>query len=597
MFDSKKKQLFSVEKKQTTSAKKFPKGESKTPAFVQAGLKKEAQVASGNGALKYSTTGNPFVDQFGKIGEYKTPRSFMEIEEDCEALWAADPLDAVKMSFYIRLISRTTEYIDYYAGKIKTQEPQRGGELKHEGIMRLMWLATKNQKVFKQNLILLPSIGSWKDIITMLQTDLVYHGWEKRMLPWSYIGEFILHALGDSRERELVKKYLPRIRANRECTTVEAQADNMIAKWICSLLFKSKEDFITGSPVEQNNASFYRRYRRLKTSGTAHEWQKLISKRHFDRLDFSKIHGRALSLLVRSKFLKNQKLQDKYTQWVKKDTVETVKFTGFVHELFQDFDQCYDKAKGQIIAKYNSLSSVPEHLQETINKQFKDLVNRGRGTTDLELSNLIAVRDTSSSMRAKASGTTMSSNGIAKALALYFSQFLKGPFSDSWIEFNTSAKMHQWKGNTPLERWFNDTSSVNQNTDFQSVVDLFCHIKRDGVPESDFPSGILCISDGEFDPAQLGKTNVQVAREALLYSGFSQEYVDNFVIVLWNIPNEFYGSKSGTKFETYGGDARNVFYFGGYSASTVAFLTSKIETPEELVAQALNQEILNLIRI
>ena len=45
-----------------------------------------------------------------------------------------------------------------------------------------------------------------------------------------------------------------------------------------------------------------RRYRKLKQSGTAHTWQQLISQKKLLELDFNTIHGRALSLLVGSKF-------------------------------------------------------------------------------------------------------------------------------------------------------------------------------------------------------------------------------------------------------------------------------------------------------
>jgi hypothetical protein len=586
MFDSKKKQLFTPkENKQPTSAK--PES---VPAFVQAGLKKGAEVLSGNGAKKYRTTGSPLVDQFGKLGEYKKPRSFSDIERDCEALWAIDPLGAVKMSFYIRMISRDINFPGAMAGTVgnRLYKSQRGAELKYEGIMRLIWLATKSDRTFLQNLPLLPIVGSWKDIFTMLQYDLVYHGWSKRVLPWTPIGTLILSALGDTGQRELLKKYLPSIQANSKCKTVEAQADNLIGKWICGLLFP---EYKGSEATDEEHAKFQAKYRRLKSSGTAHDWQKLISKRHFDRIDFSKIHGRALSLLVRSKFLKNQGLQEKYTEWVKKPTTETVKFTGFVHELFQDIDNISGR-----ITKYPTLGSMPEYMRETINKQFKELIDKGLGS-DVETSSLIVVRDTSGSMTYPATGTNMSSNGIAKALALYFSSFLKGKFANSWIEFNSNAQMHQWMGNTPIERWFNDRTSAIGNTNFQSVITLFCQIKNSGVPESDFPSGILCISDGEFDAASLDQTNVDAARATLKRAGFSKEYVDNCVIVLWNIPNSFYGSRSSTKFETFGGDARNVFYFSGYSASVVAFLTSKIKSAAELVEAALDQEILNLVRI
>lgn len=582
MFESKKKQLFTAKEKQekTTSVKQKPS------AFVQAGLKKGAEVLSGNGALKYSTTGNPFVDQFGKVGEYKKPRPFAEIAKDCEELWAVDKLDTVKMAFYIRMISRTLEYQDAKGESHKSEVPQRGAELKHEGIMRIIWLASKDLNAFVFNLPILPMIGSWKDIFTMLQYDLVYHGWGNRVLPWSRIGNLILAALRDSSQSELVKKYLPSIQANGRCTTIEAQADNLIAKWICGLLYPSYKE-TTAS--DEQHAKYQASYRRLKSSGTAHEWQKLISKKQFTKIDFSKIHGRALSLLVRSKFLKRQGLQDKYEAWIKKPTTQQVKYTGFVHELFMDLGK-----------KYSYLSNIPIHVQETINKQFNTLVEKGKGKgTEVEkVSTLIVVRDTSGSMASESYDIKMSSNDIAKSLALYFSEFLQGKFANSWIEFSSGAQLHQWKGNTVLEKWYNDRAAAGGSTNFQSVIELFCNIKRQGIPEIEFPTGILCISDGEFDKSSLGQTNIETARTTLRKAGFSKEYIDNFVIVLWNIPNKFYGSRSSTKFETFG-DARNVFYYSGFSASVVAFLTSgkPIQTSAELVAEALNQEVLNLIKI
>lgn len=575
MFDSKKKQLFTQKEKQVKTTSES------TPPFVQAGMKKKAQVSSGNGAVKYSTTGNPFVDQFGKVGEYKKPRPFSEIEKDCEELWAVDKLDAVKMAFYIRMITRTTDYVDPI-GKpgIKLSLTQRGAEMKNEGIMRIIWLATKNRNAFIVNLPLVPVCGSWKDIITMLQIDLAYNGWGKRVLPWDAIGSFISAALREESQSELLKKYLPHIQASAKCTTVEAQADTLIGKWLCSLLFGKRDE---------DDYSNYIKYRKLKSTGTAHEWQQLISRGQFQKIDFAKIHGRALSLLVRSKFLKRQKLQDKYEAWIKKDTTKDVKFTGFVHELFQDM------FAGRPV-KYNTLSSVPEHIRVTTNKQFETLVNKGKGT-GVETSSLIVVRDTSGSMGSDAVGTKMSCNGIGRALALYFSEFLQGKFSNSWIEFNSDAKMHTWKGKTPIEKWFNDGAGyTGNNTNFQSVIRLFCQIKSSGVPESEFPSGILCISDGEFDSSSLSQTNVETARVTLRSAGFSKEYSENFVICLWNLQNRYYGAGSGSKFETFGG-AKNVYYFSGYSASVVAFLTGKVETAAELVETALSQEILNLIRI
>lgn len=548
MFDSKQKQLFSGNKSTTTSA------------FVNAGLKNSAVTVSENGAKKYSTTGNPFVDQFSKLGSYKAPRNFNDISQDCELLWGTNKKLAVLFIFYIRMINRISQF---WNGS-KTSVPQKGGELKHEGMFRMIWLHFKAPEIFWKNIDVFIAAGSWKDIITMLSYDLQYNGWADRKLDWTKFGNLILSGLENKHNSELLKKYLPQIKSNNQCKTLESQADNLIAKWICSLLFGTKGE---------ESGTTYKRYRKLKTSGTAHEWQQLISQRKFDRLDFGKIHGRALNLLVRSKFLFNQNLSDKYAAWVEKPETE-VKYTGFVHELFDKLPR--------------TLSLLGKNEQITINKQFQTLVTKGGEKSQ---SSLIVVRDTSGSMGSQATGTSMSCYNVAKALALYFSEFLTGSFSNAWIEFNSTAKMHTWTGNNPIEKWYNDKSNYVGSTNFQSVIKLLCTIRQQGIPESEFPTGILCISDSEFNPTQLSKTNVDQALDTLRHY-FSNEYVNNFVIILWNLQSY----TRGNKFETFG-DVKNVFYFSGYSASVISFLTSKIKTASELFEEAMNQELLNIIEV
>ena len=161
-------------------------------AFVKAGMKKGAETLSGNGALKFSTSGDAFTDQFTFIGSYKKPRPFKDIAADCELLWAEDKRKTVMFNSYLRLITRQVSLFD---GK-KTETSQRGAELKHEGIMRMIWLHQKDQNIFWKNVGLFVSMGSWNDVIKMLQYDLVYHGWEGRVLNWDKFGKLILSTDG-----------------------------------------------------------------------------------------------------------------------------------------------------------------------------------------------------------------------------------------------------------------------------------------------------------------------------------------------------------------------------------------------------------------
>ena len=88
-------------------------------------------------------------------------------------------------------------------------------------------------------------------------------------------------------------------------------------------------------------------------------------------------------------------------------------------------------------------------------------------------------------------------------------------------------------------------------------------------------------------------------------NGFSNQFIENFKIVLWDIPNSFYSRNIRPKFET-NADTPNMFYMSGFDPSALSFLLGsvdnkddKAETPttaEELFNAAMDQEVLNLIK-
>lgn len=546
--------------------------------FVQEGLKSSSETVSENGALKYSTSGNSFVDDFSSLSKYKAPRSFEEVSQTMQILYSQNPMDAVKMAIYVRLITRKCQIMQYEKKAKTLEDVQRGQGLRNEGIMRMLWLAIYHPNVLKNNIPLFIAAGSWKDIITMMNLDLQYHGWDNRQLDWSFLRVVLQAGLLNPNTSQLVRKYLPTIRTNAKCTTLESQADTLIGRWLAKQFFPKDEKFVA-----------YKKYRQLKAKGTAHQWQQLISKQLYKQLDFDKIAGRALALLVGSKFLKNHNLIEKYSQWISSKPV--AKYTGFVFELFKPLDTYtgWDW----------STPSVEPHVKATINAQFAQLVQTGKEGVNTN-SGLLVVRDTSGSMGSEVPGCKMSAFAVAKAMALYFSEFLTGYFQDTFAEFNSDCKLHKWRGQTPVDKWINDKCNCVGNTDFQSVIDLFVKLRKQGVPESEFPKGILCISDGELD--YCGKsTNFRTAIATLIDAGFSKEYVDNFRIILWDIPNGYYG-KPATKFEDFA-DAPNFFYMSGFDPSAISFIMEGTEfkrTPrnaEELFKVAMDQDLLNLLKV
>ncbi len=536
--------------------------------FLSEAIKTSYETVSEEGALKYNTSGNPFVDNFAAASHFKEPRSYDEVAKDMSNLWGLDPNYCVQLAIYLRLITRKSKIVT--KDSVEILDMQRGQGLRNEGIMRMLWLALNHKTTFEANFPLYIAAGSWKDVIQMLSLDLQFHGWKNRKLNWSYFYTVLKAGLTNKETSQLVLKYLPTIRTNKKCTTLESQADTLIGRWFAHNTFKNTDKVLN-----------YKLYRKLKANGLAHEWQQKISKQLYEEINFDSIAGRALMLLVDSNFLENHNLVEKYTKWITCKPV--VKFTGFVFELFAPFDKT---------------SNVSNYKEITINKQFAKLIEEQKCP-----SKLLVVRDTSGSMTSTAIGCNMSSYNIAKAMALYFSEFLDGTFKNHYVEFANKAVLKEWKGDTPCEKFKNDKGNAYGGTDFQSVIDLFIKLKDKGVPESDFPDGILCLSDGEFSTRETNKTsNFNRAIERLKEAGFSEDYVNSFKIILWDIPNLFYGITS-VKFEDFA-DTPNFFYLSGYDPSAISFIfggnkpeKKEPKNAEELFEAAMDQELLRRVKI
>lgn len=548
--------------------------------FLKEGLKETSVTSSGNGAKKYSTTGNDFVDNFAAISYFKEPRSYEAVAKDMELLWSQNPVLCLKLAVYIRLVTRKSKIVKD-DGTIEELEVQRGQGLKNEGIMRMLWLAINQPATFKANFAYFIAAGSWRDVFQMLSLDLQYHGWEHKKLDWNFFALVIGAGFINPETTHLVRKYMPTIRTNKNCRTLEAQADTLVGRWLAKRF----------SP-DLGKESAYKAYRKMKSEGKAHQWQQLISQQLYQSLNFDLIAGRALALLVGSNFLKNHGLEEKYSEWIM--TKPIAKYTGFVFELFAPLGSGY------------RCNHIEPYKEATINAQFAQLVNTGKDGVNTE-SSLLVVRDTSSSMTSKGRGCNVSAYDIGKSMALYFSSFLKGPFANSFAEFADTCKLHQWKGETPVDKYINDRCEAYGGTNFQSVIDLFIKLKEQGVKEEDFPTGLLLVSDGELNPVRYGRekndaANFQVAIKRLREAGFSEKYVSNFKLIMWDIPNYYYGNDNAVKFEDFA-DSPNFYYLSGYDPSAVAFIlgTSSTKTApknaEELFQAAMDQELLNRLKV
>jgi len=577
MFVNKQNTLLSPEK---VSEKSTETRTSNTFGFIDAGLKKSAETLSGNGSLKYSTTGNPFVDQFGSMSRYKAPRPYSEIADDMVKIYSNNPYLAVCFVFFLRMITRV---VSLFNG-VKTEKTQKGAGLRHEGIVRMIWLHMNHKDVFWKNISLFISVGSWKDIFQMLSYDLQFNNWNNKQLDWDQFGKLILAGLENPNSSEMVKKYLPQIKSRSKCTTLESQADTIIAKWICSLLFGKKE-----------NSYSYKQYRKLKTSGTAHQWQQLISQGKHNLVNFDTVHGRALSLMVSSRYIDKNGLADKYEKWI--SAKPAAKFTGFVYELSEKVSR-----------------KLKTYQVDTINAQYNTLLELAKTNTKNSPFRPISVLDGSASMGSPmyiGNGKVGKMNSINVAwanLVLLDDMMVDGPFKGHYLQFSNKCEMMPIHGKTFTEKILTNDKRGAGGTNFMSVFKLIIDIKKKNpsLTEEQFPNMIVCFSDGEFNGVSHDITNVEAGRKALSDAGFSKEYSESFGFCFVDMPNTFYYKTPEPKFETFG-NVKNCFYFSGYDLAPLGFLfgsgdviTDSNKTPstaEELFMAAMNQEIMQKIEI
>ena len=238
-----------------------------------------------NGAIAYTTTFSALVDQFGISGNYMK-REYSDVCKDMENLWSnEDKNSALRFVFYLRLVTRNIRVNDH-----KTEKVQKGLGLKDEFIKRLLWIAQNDHKTFLKNLWIVPVIGSWKDLFMLMHYDLELN---VNCLNRKEVYALIASSLKNNAQTDLIKKYIPRIESMKKCKTSWAMNVNRFAKELANYMGLKRLE-----------------YNRLKSSGNAHSFQKIICHGEYDKLVWDVIPGKALSLLVKGNFISNHKLEN-----------------------------------------------------------------------------------------------------------------------------------------------------------------------------------------------------------------------------------------------------------------------------------------------
>lgn len=536
---------------------------------------KTAFTLTENGAKTLISTGSKLVDQFGKAGNYRG-RSLSDVFADQAAIWNEDAELALRFPYYLRMITRKVKVNKTN----ETDKVQNGQGARDESFKRLLWVAVNQKDVFNKNIWALPLVGSWKDVWTMMYYDIIEN---TKAIDHNVMFSLIAEGLASETHIDLVKKFMPRIKSQKKCTTDWTKTMNKLAKEFASFV---------GISVSE--------YNKLKASGKAHEFQKIICSRNYDKINWNKIPGRALNLLATSKFLSNHNLTDSYNDWIMKQPVAN--FTGYVFELGKKYREACGGYRW-------SQKQLPITVKHTLDAQFMGLVETARKNGKIT-ENVWCALDTSGSMGCSVDGLNgVTCSDIANSLALFFAELNTGDFHRKIIMFDNTSYPYTIGTDSFCDNLRNLPSVPCGGTNFQSVVEEICKIRAEHpeIPLEDYPKTILVVSDMEFNATNYwnrgGITNFEYSKDTLKRY-FPEEFVDNMKFIWWDVASR-YGNNH------YEGTANDngAYFFSGFDGSIISMLlnedavkdeaTGEVRRPtaEELVIKALNQEILTYIQL
>lgn len=555
--------------------------DTKNNAFVNA-VNFKSTTFTENGAVTNVSTGSLIVDQFGKAGNFRG-RPIAEVFDDQAKIWAENPEAAMRFPFYLRMITRKVKV----NADNETDKVQSGQGARDESFKRLLWIAQEQPEAFYNNIWALPLVGSWKDLWTLMFYDVKEN---IKCLNQKAIFEVIAQGLLCDTHVDLIKKYMPRIKSYSKCKTEWTMVTNELAKAFAAQM-----------------GITYKEYNKMKSSGKAHDFQKLICSRNYKDLNWNHIPGRALNLLVSSKFLSNHGLKDNYTKWIMEQPV--AKFTGYVFELAKRLRE----ARGSRSYYHSRSTNIPMELKHTLDAQFKGLVDKARADGKIT-ENVWCCLDTSGSMNQPVKGLKdIYCSDVATSLALFFSDLNTGPFHNKVIMFDNVSTPYNMKGESFCDRIMSLPSVGCGGTNFQSAVDEIIKIRQQHpeIPLEQYPTTVIAVSDMNFNPSNHSwygsprqeDTNYEYSVKSLK-TVFPEEFVDNMKFIWWDVASR-YGN---TQYE---GDSLTpgCHFFSGFDGSIINLIlgdnrvvdekTGKLRqmTAEEVVSKALSQEILNYIKL
>lgn len=451
-----------------------------------------------NGALAYDHTGDFVLDRFSNLNNMF--EDYEEVSRGLEKAWSENALLTLRLIGYTRAISRKSDL---------TKLEVKGLGLKNVGRLSFKWLYNNHREIFIKNIVGIVEIGSYQDF---WHKDFV-NDWVSRKD--KKVISFLAGKIAN--KDPLALKYLPRYRSDSNINKVNSEENKkykrsrnkgieLIAEYL------SIRNGVVIGPLD---------LMKVKSKGKAHEFQRVISNKEFNNLDFKSLPGKVLTWITKKSdrigntFLKRHNLEDEYIKWL--DTQPSLKTTSYLYELISP---CINN-NGWYSTAWNNPDKVSKY---TIEKQIQTILGQAKSSN----LNIMPVLDTSSSMTSKVGNTT--ALNVAMSLAIYFSMIQSGNFKDAIIAFDDVSRFKRLAGSylTRLKDVLTDKNYMG-STNFQSVINLILNTRKSHpeIPVEDYPDVYLVISDMQFNDSGYGynsnsTTNHQAAIKKLKAEGLPE---------------------------------------------------------------------------
>jgi len=323
----------------------------------------------------------------------------------------------------------------------------RGGQGERDFFFNaLRYLAVKSPDLTRKLIILIPEYSRWDMVFAFIGTPV-----EKQAL----------RVLKFQFEKDL-----------------ESQRPSLLAKWLPSPGTKSQKALSV--VVARAFGLELGAYRKLRAAlnRKIDTVEVKMSARQWEDIDFEKVPGKAFMNYQKAFERHGYQKMQKFVEKIQKGEVKVKSETLYPHE---------------IVRKALSANGTEEVTLQSAWDNLPNYIKDGRQG--------IAVIDTSASMTGLHSGRTVEPILVAKALGMYLSERLSGPYKDHYITFSEDPIMAKFHGSTIASRYRNMREIV-ASTNIEAVYDLILDVAvRNNLPQSEVPSHLYIFSDMEFNSA------------------------------------------------------------------------------------------------